>query len=248
MLSQNVLIVVIVISAAAFATPIKRDAVVPETQLAEVGSVCSFSLCPVNSPGAGKTCMPKPEDCKKNAHCELARCTDATAEQHAGSAAYVAGIQGKCWTLHSSGSQCYFDKNRYDCATCVAGGCQCWEGSAAGHNRCVKCAEKFHPANGCKAQVPMPEKCPPDLPYSFTMHQGKTCRSHDANLLDDFAGTVEGCKAKCVDLKCAGFTYTAAAQSGAQGSQPYGTCVFRQGPLEPTTGSEGTDCYVPNLK
>lgn len=78
---------------------------------------------------------------QKKDHCYTAECATGTGQLHYGEAADVAGIQPECYTRHSTGGVCNFDQDRNDCAICKPGACQCAEGTAAGHNRCMPCAE-----------------------------------------------------------------------------------------------------------
>lgn len=178
-----------------------------------------------------------------------AQCAEGTGDLHYGEAADVAGIQPECYTLHTFGGVCHFDESRTDCAVCKPGACQCGEETAAGRNRCMPCAkDPIEAPPQCLLHVPPPDSCEPDVQgISFTKHEQSSCLGHDKDLLNDYFGSAEQCKAKCVAIGCQGFLFTPRTDN-KYASQPYGKCDFRNGPLQPIVSSEGTECYVPDLK
>ena len=74
---------------------------------------------------------------------------------------------------------------------------------------------------------------------SYVKHAGKNCgglNGYGSDLLRDFLGTEEECKAKGLELDCPGFIRVHAS----------GKCYFRSAPLKLPilTDATGTDCFL----
>jgi len=93
-------------------------------------------------------------------------------------------------------------------------------------------------AHGLKIKG-QPTPAPTPAPTrEYIQHQDSQCTGSSADVLRDFAGTPEQCKAKCDELGCPGFI---CVESGSTC-----TCYFRGGTLSAVGASNGRSCFVPS--
>eukprot|EP01084_Bolivina_argentea_P269775 458574_1 len=81
------------------------------------------------------------------------------------------------------------------------------------------------------------------MSVTFDKYCGMTCGGSEPNILSDYLGTVEECKAKCLELEeCIGFVKVSSGQ--------YAGCHFRNGTLDTPSAytSDIRDCYIPITK